>query len=206
MGENEQGGMLRTVIVVGLVALIAVVVTMGVVGMKASMTKNSNTAVHNVERAQLNGRNLLVGSKDYSGGHWYYVSKTADWHDGTQVIQATSVSPMIFRYDKEHMITEGLINTKDTYQVSFDVNNTGSTPVTIRIHDSGTTDQNSALVATIPGNSGWRRVSKTITFWLVDGGQWTIGADATGVDPNGKLLASNIKFENGDKATGYYVG
>lgn len=113
---------------------------------------------------------------------------------------------MIFRYDKQHLITEGLINTKDKYQVSFDVNNTGSTPVTIRIHDSGTTDQNSALVATIPANSGWRRVSKTITFWLVDGGQWTIGANATGVDPNGKLLASNIKFENGDEATGYHVG
>ena len=45
MGENEQGGMLRTVIVVGIVALIAAVITMGVVGMKASMTKNTNSAV-----------------------------------------------------------------------------------------------------------------------------------------------------------------
>ena len=44
MGENEQGGMLRTVVVVGLVALITAVITMGVVGMKASMNKNSDTA------------------------------------------------------------------------------------------------------------------------------------------------------------------
>lgn len=41
MGENEQGGMLRTVVVVGLVALIAVVITMGVVGMKASLRTNT---------------------------------------------------------------------------------------------------------------------------------------------------------------------
>ena len=45
MGENEQGGMLRTVIVVGLVALIAAVITMGVVGLKGSMTKNTDRAV-----------------------------------------------------------------------------------------------------------------------------------------------------------------
>ena len=50
MGENEQGGMLRTVVVVGLVALIAAVVMIGVVGMKASMTKNTATAVYNVDK------------------------------------------------------------------------------------------------------------------------------------------------------------
>ena len=50
MGENEQGGMLRTVVVVGLVALIAMVITIGVVGMKASMNKNTATAVYNVEK------------------------------------------------------------------------------------------------------------------------------------------------------------
>ena len=51
MGENEQGGMLRTVVIIGLVAIIAAVITMGVVGMKASMTKNSATGVNNVDKA-----------------------------------------------------------------------------------------------------------------------------------------------------------
>lgn len=41
MGENEQGGMLRTVVVVGLVALIAAVIIGGVVGMKASLRTNT---------------------------------------------------------------------------------------------------------------------------------------------------------------------
>ena len=53
MGENEQGGMLRTVVVVGLVALIAAVVMMGVVGMKASMTKNTDNAVSTVATTKL---------------------------------------------------------------------------------------------------------------------------------------------------------
>ena len=52
MGENEQGGMLRTVVVVGLVALIAMVITIGVVGMKASMNKNTNIAVGSVMTTQ----------------------------------------------------------------------------------------------------------------------------------------------------------
>lgn len=45
MGENEQGGMLRTVVVIGLVAIIAIVITLGVVGLKGNMTKNTDSAV-----------------------------------------------------------------------------------------------------------------------------------------------------------------
>lgn len=65
MGENEQGGMLRTVIVVGLVALIAAVITMGVVGLKASMTKNTDRAVDVVakNREQVVNRNLYLNSR-----------------------------------------------------------------------------------------------------------------------------------------------
>ncbi len=45
MGENEQGDMLRTVVVVGLVALIAAVVIFAVTGLKNNMTKNTNSAL-----------------------------------------------------------------------------------------------------------------------------------------------------------------
>ena len=45
--------MLRTVIVVGLVALIAAVITMGVIGMKASMNKSSNNAVVTMQKIPL---------------------------------------------------------------------------------------------------------------------------------------------------------
>ena len=48
MGENEQGGMLRTVVVVGLVAMVALIITLVVVGLKNNMTKNTNNAVGTV--------------------------------------------------------------------------------------------------------------------------------------------------------------
>ena len=41
MGENEQGGMLRTVVVVGLAAIIALIITLGVVGLKSSLRTNT---------------------------------------------------------------------------------------------------------------------------------------------------------------------
>lgn len=41
MGEREQGGMLRTVVVIGLIAIIAIVITVGVVGLKSSLRTNT---------------------------------------------------------------------------------------------------------------------------------------------------------------------
>lgn len=78
MGENEQGGMLRTVVVVGLVALIAAVITMGVVSLKASMIKNTATAVELTTSPDY-GKNILAPAERniiFSAGsdrnHWTY--------------------------------------------------------------------------------------------------------------------------------------
>ena len=74
MGENEQGGMLRTVVVVGIVALVALIVTLGVVGLKSNMTKNTATAVYNVEKTgkpyQFNSNNGNVSFNSYQVGGW----------------------------------------------------------------------------------------------------------------------------------------
>ena len=51
MGENEQGGMLRTVIIIGLIALIAAVVIGGVVAAKASMQGTQTTALQSISKA-----------------------------------------------------------------------------------------------------------------------------------------------------------
>lgn len=45
MGENEQGGMLRNVVVIGIIAMVALIITLGVVGLKSNMSKNTDTAV-----------------------------------------------------------------------------------------------------------------------------------------------------------------
>lgn len=47
MGENEQGGMLRTVVVIGLIAIIAIVMIVGVVGLKSSLRTNTLMAYIN---------------------------------------------------------------------------------------------------------------------------------------------------------------
>ena len=44
MGENEQSGMLRTVVVIGLVAIIAIVMIVGVVGLKSNINNSINEA------------------------------------------------------------------------------------------------------------------------------------------------------------------
>lgn len=50
MGENEQGGMLRTVVVVGLVALIATVVIFAITSLKGHAERNRNIAINEVDK------------------------------------------------------------------------------------------------------------------------------------------------------------
>ena len=73
MGENEQGGMLRTVVVVGLVALIAAVIIGSVVGLKASMNKNTDSAVGAVVTTKSPYYGKDIAFTDYTPGQtaWY---------------------------------------------------------------------------------------------------------------------------------------
>jgi len=48
MGENEQGGMLRVVVVVGLVAIIAAVVIYAVLQLKKNMNDTTSGATQNI--------------------------------------------------------------------------------------------------------------------------------------------------------------
>ena len=162
-------------------------------GFEATVTKVNGLSV--------GGRNLFLNSKDYSGGKWNYTLKTSDWHGGTQVISANIGSPVTFSYDKTHLISAGYLNTTDNYQLSFDLNNLGATPVTVNIYNSGTTNQNGTIIATVPANSGWVRLSKKLTFWTVSSGQATIGVQVSGIDSSNRVLISNIKFEKGTLPT-----
>lgn len=53
MGENEQGGMLRTVVVIGIIAMVALIITLGVVGLKSNMSKNTDKAVGTVVKTTI---------------------------------------------------------------------------------------------------------------------------------------------------------
>jgi len=50
MGEREQGGMLRTVVVVGLVALIAAVIIYAVIGLSGHMKSTTNSASDGIQK------------------------------------------------------------------------------------------------------------------------------------------------------------
>lgn len=48
MGENEQGGMLRIVVIMGIIAMLTLIIILSVVGLKNNMTKNTNNGVGTV--------------------------------------------------------------------------------------------------------------------------------------------------------------
>lgn len=90
MGENEQGGMLRTVVVVGLVAMVALIVILGVTGLKSNMTKTTDVAVGTaslnkagdsefLEKISTNGYLRSQGwyqpSADFNSGSWRVAGK-----------------------------------------------------------------------------------------------------------------------------------
>ena len=83
MGENEQGGMLRTVVVIGIIAMVALIITLGVVGLKSNMTKNTNNAVGAVVTTKVpySVVNPDVTYKKYAAGSTNV--KTAMGHDYT---------------------------------------------------------------------------------------------------------------------------
>lgn len=120
MGENEQGGMLRTVVVIGLVALIAAVITMGVVGMKASMTKNTATAVYNVDKTP----------KPYpfenDGNIQFNKHKVTDWNGPYYDIPVTeNIKPGYWR-ELHATITPGTDVTMQVDINSYDLDNPNS--------------------------------------------------------------------------------
>ena len=81
MGENEQGGMLRTVVVVGLVAIIAATVIFAVTGLKNTLFAQQNNVVAKTDSIASPdyGKNLLAPAErniTFSAGtdpnYWTY--------------------------------------------------------------------------------------------------------------------------------------
>lgn len=74
MGENEQGGMLRTVVILGLIALIAAVVTGGVISLSAHMKTTSNKVSDNIQKniKDVDGPGYDVITDDYQTSNHYY--------------------------------------------------------------------------------------------------------------------------------------
>lgn len=92
MGENEQGGMLRTVVVIGLIAIIAIVMIVGIIGLKSSLRTNTlmgtsmGQNILQIDQSDYNKRfNILGGyetlSYDADSGTYTLVLSTKSQYD-----------------------------------------------------------------------------------------------------------------------------
>lgn len=116
MGENEQGGMLRVVAVLGLIAIIEAVVIFAVTGLKGNMHKNSDTAIYNVQKAgkpyQFNANNDNVSFDSYQVGR-------LKWWNGT-FYRLPAMGDVPPDYWREVHVT---LRADQISEVSFDINN-----------------------------------------------------------------------------------
>ena len=111
MGENEQGGMLRTVVVVGIIAMVALIITLGVVGLKSNMTKNTKDAIPPDQ--------IFTPGDGYSVSHSYFdEASTMKIVNGALYIDTpASSTPKWARYDS----APSLAVPKDKSTVKFTV-------------------------------------------------------------------------------------
>lgn len=163
MGENEQGGMLRIVVVVGLIAIIAAVVIFAVTGLKNNATAQREDTVHKVERAQMTGKNLFVNSRNlglsYSGNDGAHITvedydaNTKMWHITSPQSGSLYVGPFWNQPgNTSYQLVKG-----DQYAFSFDIKGTG---VYHFVGFGATSDYKSPSGDV---SSEWRRVTATGT-------------------------------------------
>lgn len=113
MGENEQGGMLRTVIVLGLVALIAAVVTVLVIGLKSSAKDHVDDATPpTVSTRLLSVDDFKIKSHDEPGNYSANVSKSVySWDNASTALhlntQGLPTKTWVFAESKRFEIPEG---------------------------------------------------------------------------------------------------
>jgi len=130
MGENEQGGMLRTVVVVGLVAIIAAAVIFAITGLKTTVTNQREDTVRKVERAQMTGKNLFVNSRNlwWHGSNNYVHITTEDYDANTKMWHITSPQSGLLYvglYWYQPGNTSYQLVKGDQYAFSFDIKGTG---------------------------------------------------------------------------------
>ena len=118
MGENEQGGMLRVVVVVGLVALIAGLIITGVVVSKANMDKHVTATTSLVEKqANENGQDISKGVTDNESTT---IFKYGNFDRGTKTVAILGFDqskPDWDKYSRDLTIPSEYVENGVTYKV-----------------------------------------------------------------------------------------
>lgn len=156
-------------------------------------------------RSLLTNRNLLLGTKDFSGNsNWVLNSNTSkvnDIYQGLDTVQ-TAVAWGGPKYNNSALETQGAItSTNDTFIMSAWVRNTGTTPVSIYFYGDfvPNTSQN---IAVLSANSGWVRInSAPFRFSKTSGLTGSIRFEPTTGATDGYVQQVGLKLEKGNIAT-----
>lgn len=151
-----------------------------------------------IDLSTVGSRNLLLGTLGFTGSQWYLNGNITGTYKNADTL-VTSNSGGLFDYTKTELVTSNKINTSDTYIISIYINNNSNSSVTIST-TGGSTNENGRPIAILPPNSGWKRVTGTMSFWTT-GGSNIIGLSVTGIGDGGNVLSSMPKFESGTIAT-----
>ena len=157
MGENEQGGMLRSVIVLGLIALIAAVVTALVIGLKSTAKDHVDDVIPpTVTTSLLAVDDFTIRSHDEPGNYSTNVPKSVySWGDSSTSLHLdTRGQPdksWVFAESKQFKIPEGSKRMK----VSVTAKGSGSfyANAWVHIHAADGRDAGSDAFTAVDANS-----------------------------------------------------
>lgn len=152
------------------------------------------------------GRNLLLGTKDFSGnGNWVLNSNTSKVNDIYQGLDATQTAGTWGgpKYNNSSLASQGAItSTNDTFIMSAWVRNTGTTKNSIYFFSDDGTSLKGYKVADLPSNSGWVRVSsKPFQYTTTSGLTGSIRFEPSSDSTNGYVQQVGLKLEKGSIAT-----
>ena len=187
MGENEQGGMLRVVVVVGLIAIIAAAVIFAVTGLKNTSLAQQNNVVAKTE---------LIASPDYGKNLLAPAERNVTFSAGTDVNDWT------YNY-MFHRVGPLEPGQAYTFSAKVDLKNTDKKNVTVSVYDWNTSPDKRYLTTddfkADGSRDSWtfsvpKNISTEKAVLLVYAGQWgkTAGITAT---------YSDMKLEKGSNAT-----
>lgn len=165
-------------------------------GFDATVTKVNNLSV--------GGRNLFLGTKDFSGnGNWFFyhaqlVKDVYQGLDATQTIDPWS-GP---KYNNSALERQGIIQSVDeVFIMSAWVRNTGTTPVDIYFYGQSTTYHGNRII-TLAANSGWVRINTApFHFTQTSGLTGTLRFESTTSPTGGYIQQVGLKLEKGNKPT-----
>lgn len=131
MGENEQGGMLRTVVVVGLIALIAIIITGGIVGLRSSLRTNTLMAVdagHNLVKLQNNSIKQSVSVLNDDKLQSISIQDNGDNNATLTMRPTTAVQGVFMPYN---VVAKDYIDVNDKWTFSLDMKSPSGSSLSI---------------------------------------------------------------------------